>query len=71
MKALNYAYYGSVENEGVVNVLKYEGSLTQDWILSGNFSGKFVRYRNPEDVLYITDGRFDLNLNTLFDQYYP
>lgn len=70
-KTLNYAYYGSVENEGVVNVFKYEGSLTQDWILSGNFSGKFVRYGNPEDVIYITDGRFDLNLNTLYDQYYP
>ena len=70
-KIFNYAYYGSTENDGVVNVLKYEGSLTQDWILSGNFSGKFVRYGDPQDVIYIADGRFDFNLNTLYDQYYP
>jgi hypothetical protein len=67
----NYAYYGSVENQGVINVTKFNGSLTQNWILSGNFSGKFVRYDNPSDFIYITDGRFDLNLNTLPTHPFP
>ena len=67
----NYAYYGSIENQGVVNVIKFNGSLTQNWILSGNFSGKFVRYDNPNDFINITDGRFDLNLNTLPNHPFP
>lgn len=67
----NYAYYGSVENEGVVNVTRFDGSLTQNWIFSGKFSGKFVRYDNPNDFITITDGRFDLNLNTLRNHPFP
>ncbi|CCG52272.1 Probable lipoprotein precursor [Flavobacterium indicum GPTSA100-9 = DSM 17447] len=67
----NYAYYGSVEDQGIINVFKFQGSLTQNWILSGNFSGKFVRYNNPNDFITITDGRFDLNLNTLPNHPFP
>ena len=59
----NYAYYGSVENQGETNVKKFDGSPT--WILSGTFQGKFVRYDNPNEFITISDGRFDLNLNTL------
>jgi hypothetical protein len=33
----NYTYYGSVENQGVVNI-----TYRQNGIISGNFSGKFV-----------------------------
>ena len=67
----NYAYYGSVENQGIINITKFNGSLTQNWILSGNFSGKFVRYDNPNDFITISDGRFDLNLNTLPNHPFP
>ena len=67
----NYAYYGSLENQGEINVTRFNGSLTTNWILSGNFKGKFVRYDNPNDFITITDGRFDLNLNTLPNATFP
>jgi hypothetical protein len=64
----NYAYYGSIENQGDVNIKKFE---SPSWILSGTFNGKFVRYDNPNDFITITDGRFDLNLNTLPNTKFP
>ena len=67
----NYAYYGSIENEGQINIIRFNGSLTSPWILSGNFKAKFVRYDNPNDFITITDGRFDLNLNTLPNHPFP
>ena len=62
----NYAYYGSVENQGEVKVTRRDNG-----ILSGNFKGKFARYGNPDDVITLTDGRFDLNLNTLSNTSFP
>ena len=62
----NYAYYGSVVNLGQINITK-----RSDGIISGIFSGKFVRYDNPNDFITITDGRFDLNLNTLPNTVFP
>jgi hypothetical protein len=67
----NYAYYGSIENQGEIKITRFNGSLTVNWILSGNFKGKFVRYDNPNDFITITDGRFDLNLNTLPNATFP
>ncbi len=52
----NYAYYGSIEDLGIINITKLD--LVND-ITSGNFSGKFVRYDNPNEFIQITDGRFD------------
>ena len=54
----NYAYYGSVENEGEINISRYD---LPNRIVSGNFSGKFVRFDNPNETINIVDGRFDLN----------
>ena len=62
----NYAYYGSVENLGEVKVTRRDNG-----ILSGNFKGKFARYGNPDDVITLTDGRFDLNLNTINNHVFP
>jgi hypothetical protein len=67
----DYAYYGSVENQGEIKVTRFNGSLTVNWILSGNFKGKFIRNDNPNDFITITDGRFDLNLNTLPNASFP
>jgi hypothetical protein len=61
----NYAYYGSLEDQGVINITK-----RQNGILSGNFSAKFVRYDNPNDFIEITDGRFDIGPN-LYDAIFP
>ena len=62
----NYAYYGSVANEGVVNVTRLSNG-----ILSGKFSGKFVRYDNPGDFIQIIDGRFDINSFTVQSAPFP
>jgi hypothetical protein len=56
----NYAYYGSIENQGEVKVTKRDSG-----ILSGTFKGMFARYNTPSDIIEITDGRFDFNLATL------
>ena len=56
----NYAYYGSVENQGEIKVTKRDSG-----ILSGTFKGKFARYNSPTDTIEITDGRFDFNVATL------
>ena len=54
-KISNYTYYGSMEDLGEVNITKLSGG-----IFSGNFKGKFVRYDNPNDIIEITDGSFDI-----------
>jgi hypothetical protein len=61
----NYAYYGSVENQGEINI-----NRNSDFIISGNFKGKFVRYDNPNDFIEITDGRFDIGPG-LYDKFFP
>jgi hypothetical protein len=61
----NYAYYGSIENQGEINITKLSGG-----IVSGNFKGKFVRYDNPNDFIEITDGRFDIGPG-LIDKVFP
>ncbi|WP_395054220.1 hypothetical protein [Flavobacterium sp.] len=62
----NYAYYGSIEDQGEINVTRND---TINFITSGNFKGKFVRYDNPNNFIIITDGRFDIGPglhNTIF-----
>jgi hypothetical protein len=68
-KISNYAYYGSMKDQGEINVKRFSGSPI--WILSGTFNGKFVRYDNPNDTIDIADGRFDLNLNSLPNTKFP
>jgi hypothetical protein len=53
----NYAYYGSIENQGELNITRYDNI---NYITSGNFRGKFVRNDNPNEFIQITDGRFDI-----------
>ena len=61
----NYTYYGSIENQGILNITRSSND-----IYSGNFSGKFVRYDNPNDFIQITDGRFDIGPG-LHDKLFP
>lgn len=63
----NYAYYGSVANEGVINITRYD---TANFITSGNFSGNFSRSDNPSDIIQITNGRFDIGPG-LYDKVFP
>jgi hypothetical protein len=66
-KINNYALYGSVENESVINITRYD---TANFITSGNFSGKFVRSDNPDDFIQISDGRFDTGPG-IFNKIFP
>ena len=61
----NYAYYGSVKDQGEVNNTRHSNG-----IISGKFSGKFVRYDNPNEFITITDGRFDIGPN-LYSTVFP
>ena len=63
----NYAYYGSLEDQGIINITRND---TQNYIISGNFSGKFVRYDNPNEFITITDGRFDTGPG-MYDKIFP
>ena len=64
----NYAYYGSIENEGLISITRHD---TLNFITSGNFTGKFVKYDNPNEFIQITDGRFDINWITLENTPFP
>jgi hypothetical protein len=61
----NYAYYGSIGNQGELNITRNSNDIT-----SGNFKGKFVRYDNPNDFIIITDGRFDIGPG-LYNKVFP
>ena len=62
----NYATYGSIENQGGLNITRHSNG-----IISGNFKGKFARYNSPNDIIEITDGRFDFNTITLSSHVFP
>ena len=62
----NYAYYGSVENQSILNIKRSDNG-----IISGKFSGKYVRYDNPNEFIQITDGRFDINSFTVQNTPFP
>ena len=62
----NYAYYGSIENQGILNITKLSNG-----IIAGNFKGKFVRNDNPNNFITIIDGRFDINSFTLSNTTFP
>ena len=62
----NYAYYGSVENQGFLIITRRNSG-----IISGTFNGKFVRLDNPNEFITITDGRFDINSFTIQNHRFP
>jgi hypothetical protein len=64
----NYAYYGSIENQGEINITRYD---LPNRIVSGTFKGKFARFDNANDIIEITDGRFDLNWFTVQSVLFP
>ena len=67
-KINNYAYYGSVTNEGEINITRYD---IPNRIASANFNGKFVRLNSSTDFITITDGRFDIKWSTLDQTVFP
>ncbi|WP_395061014.1 hypothetical protein [Flavobacterium sp.] len=62
----NYAYYGSIENQGEIKITKRDSG-----IISGIFKGKFARYGSTTDIIEITNGRFDIKTATLISHVFP
>ena len=58
--------YLSIENTGLVTLTKND-NLT----ISGTFSCKLKNKDNPNDIIEITDGRFDFNKNTINTTNFP
>lgn len=65
-KISSYAYYGSIDDDGVITITRLSSG-----IISGIFSGKFVRYDKPTEFITITDGRFDINGFTIQNHPFP
>lgn len=58
--------YNAVANSGSIIITKNDAN-----IISGTFSGKLSNISNPNDILEITDGRFDFNKNTINNYKFP
>ncbi len=52
--------YLSIKDSGSIVITRYDSE-----ILSGTFSFKAVNKDNPEDIIEVTEGRFDINLETV------
>lgn len=63
-----YQYYHSFENSGVLKVTRYDFS---NRIISGTFNCSVVNSTNPNDIIEIKDGRFDINWLTLPNISFP
>ena len=63
---LEYNIYLSIPNTGGINVTKSDPN-----IISGTFSCKLKNKDNPNDIIEITDGRFDFNKSTINSTNFP
>ena len=64
----SYQYYRSYENSGILIITRYDFS---NRIISGRFSCKVKNSSNPNDIIEIKDGRFDIKWDTLLDEEFP
>lgn len=64
----DYAYYSSLQDQSELNITRYDFT---NRIISGNFSGKFLRYGTTDDIITITDGRFDIDWDTILNTPFP
>ncbi len=60
--------YCSIENTGILNITKYDYT---NGILSGTFSCSAVNKDDPNDIIEITEGRFDIVWGTISDKVFP
>lgn len=58
--------YFSIENTGNIVITKSDNN-----IISGTFSCKAQNENNPNDIIEITEGRFDFNKNTINTTNFP
>ena len=64
----SYQYYRSTENSGIIKITNYNFSARK---VSGTFSCVVTNSSNPDDIIEIKDGRFDINWLTLPNTSFP
>ncbi|WP_052158328.1 hypothetical protein [Lacinutrix jangbogonensis] len=57
-----FKWYCSIENGGTINITYFD---LENRIVSGTFSCSAQNRDDPEDIIEITQGRFDINRSTL------
>jgi len=62
----NNNWYCSINNSGVLSILKFNNQ-----IISGTFEFTAQNINNSNDIIEITDGRFDINRYTVHTTIYP
>jgi len=60
--------YCSIENTGVLKITRYD---IPNRIISGTFSCSAVNRDDPNDIIEITDGRFDFKWDTINNVVFP
>lgn len=63
-----YQYYLSFENSGNIQITNYDFAKG---IISGTFTCRVKNTSNPDDIIEIKDGRFDINGYTLPSTSFP
>jgi hypothetical protein len=67
----SYQYYRSYENSGSINITRYEITPNVSFFISGTFNCSVKNSADPNDVIEITNGRFDFNGATLPNAVFP
>ena len=57
-----YKWYCSIEGEGILTIMRYD---FENRIVSGTFSCKAVNRDDDNDIIEITQGRFDIKWDTI------
>ena len=60
-----YRYYGSTTASGMLTITRYEFIPGQKLIISGTFSATVKSFADPNDIIQIKMGRFDIDGTTL------
>tara|TARA_R110001583_G_scaffold75790_1_gene208218 strand:- start:2757 stop:3350 length:594 start_codon:yes stop_codon:yes gene_type:complete len=64
----SYKWYCSIDNGGTLNISRYDA---ENFIVSGTFNCTVQNRDNPNDIIEITQGRFDINRYTLEETDFP
>jgi hypothetical protein len=70
-KTNSYQYYRSTENSGLINLSSIQFIPIVSDKISGIFSCTLKNSSNPNDIIEIKDGRFDINWLTLPNVSFP
>lgn len=57
-----FKWYCSIKNGGTLTIIRHD---VENWIISGTFNSTLVNQDDPDDLIEITEGRFDINAFTL------